>query len=54
MDVKDDKGCTPCHLAALNGHVKAVELLLDRFKAKVMFVFQLVLYVPYIYTRFIT
>lgn len=36
VDVKDDKGCTPCLMAALNGHLKAVELLIDRFESKVM------------------
>lgn len=34
VDVKDDKGCTPCLMAALNGHLKSVELLVDEFKAK--------------------
>lgn len=34
VDVKDDKGCTPTIMAALNGHLKTVELLVDRFKAK--------------------
>lgn len=35
VDVKDDKGCTPCLMAALNGHLESVELLIDRFKSKV-------------------
>lgn len=35
VDVKDDKGCTPCLMAALNGHLETVELLVDRFKSKV-------------------
>ena len=39
VDAKDHKGCTPCLTAALNGHAKAVELLLGRFKAKVTFLF---------------
>lgn len=35
VDVKDDKGCTPCLMAALNGHLETVEHLVDKFKSKV-------------------
>lgn len=35
VDMKDDKGCTPALAAAMNGHVDAVQLLVDRFDAKV-------------------